>query len=476
MGLVKVEVLTGPQGGGKSTVMREEAIQKGGLYLFALPTIELLEEQAAAFSRARPSLTIAKVHKDSGSGSVGKRLLAARQHFADHGVTDGMIFTTHETLMSNTVSDFAGWHARIDEAPAAVQAGQFNIAVARRPWLRETFDIVGAAGSEWSMLALKAAKPNYKEVERDEGASALGEFIKQASQPERVFVRATSWDDRDDIDWFSMWTPLELAGFASVQIAGSSYTDSVGYRAARALFEDLLTFSEREVNPPRIKQPSISIAYFTKAHEGSTTFWGTSEGRLCIKLVCDHLGSALSDTAYWSGNEVVQHLMEHRLPGTLIKPMAMGINKHRQARDCAFVFSSKATPDDKPLKSVFGLTDDDIRRAREDDAIAQFAMRGAIRDLDFDRDYTIYLYSQSQAERLRDHLLRIGFTTVTLLELEDAGLMEMARPAPVKAEPTAEEREARRARRAEAAKLRAQRNRDRKKQAKRAATLTGKSE
>jgi len=37
---MKVTVLTGPQGSGKSTVMRKDAIAQPGLYLFAFPTHE----------------------------------------------------------------------------------------------------------------------------------------------------------------------------------------------------------------------------------------------------------------------------------------------------------------------------------------------------------------------------------------------------------------------------------------------------
>lgn len=466
---MEVEVLTGPQGGGKSTVMRNEAIANPGLYLFALPTIELIDEQSDAFCEAMPSLQIVRVHMDSRRGAVTRRLTEAREDFETNGVTHGVIFTTHETLMNHDLAGFEKWHARIDEAPTAVQAGRFNIGVLPRPWLEETYEVVGADDDEWSSLKPKTETPAWGAVELDSGARAFGEFIKQAARPDRVFVRTTSWDATNDIDWFSMWTPLALSHFVSVQIAGSSYTDSVGYRAAYALFDDMLTFSERRIAPPRTSQPAITINYFTQGHEGSTTFWSESEGRLCIKKVCDHLGEHLPDSAYWSGNIVVQHLMEHRLGGTLIRPMAMGINKHREARACAFIFSGKATPADGPLKTVFRLTDDDIRHAREDDAVAQFVMRGAIRDRDYDGPYGIYLYSKSQAERLQEHLQKIGFATVEVVSLNAAGLMDEVREPAPHPESTPEERAARAARRAANAKIRSKKNRDEKKAAKVAA-------
>jgi hypothetical protein len=442
MKAVNIEVLTGPQGGGKSKVMREEAIANAGRYLFALPTHELIIEQVQDFLRAAQWLETISVYSVPNKGRTADRLTKARLDFEARQVGHCVIFTTHATLMDHPLEGFDGWHVRIDEAPASVQAGRFNIAVSGRPWLKETFDLVGAPENEWSALKLKIAKPDWQAVGRDAGAKPLSEFVKQASQPDRVFIKATSWDATDDIEWFSMWTPLSLSRFASVQVAGSSYTESVGFKAAKSLFSDLLAVKIREIAERRKGQPAIDIYFFTRGHEGTTTFWKTSPGRLMVKQVCDCLGKKMPKTGFWSGNEIVEILMDHRLKAKFIKPLAMGLNKHRTAKDCAFIYSAKATGDDTPVMEVFKLTEDDIRHAREDDAIAQFAMRGAIRNIEFGDAYAIYLYSESQAERLRDHLLKIGFTNVELVALDEAGIMDENRPKAGRKPPTAEQKAA----------------------------------
>jgi len=67
---MKVTVLTGPQGSGKSKVMRDEAIAQSGLYLFASPTHELIDEQVKDFRRDARSLKLWAVHsKTGGKGS-----------------------------------------------------------------------------------------------------------------------------------------------------------------------------------------------------------------------------------------------------------------------------------------------------------------------------------------------------------------------------------------------------------------------
>ena len=423
-----VEVLTGPQGGGKSQTMRDETIASPGLYLFALPTIELIDEQVAEARQAAPWLKTVKIYAQPNLGKTTDRLTEARRDIEDRKLAHAVIFTTHATLMDHALAGFHDWHARIDEAPAAIQAGRFNIAVSSRPFLEDTFDLIGKTESEWSAVQLKGAAPNWNAVERDAGSKPYGEFIKQAKQPGRVFVKTQRWDATDDIEWFSMWTPLALSHFKSVQVAGSSYTDSIGFKAAASLFSDLFGVTIRSIAPPRTGQPDINIHFFTRGHEGTTTIWKESPGRLLIKKVCDYLGKTMPETGYWSGNSVIEVLMDHRLKAKFIKPLAMGLNKHRAARDCAFIYSAKATSDDKPVMEVFGLTKADIRHAREDDAIAQFVMRGAIRNLDDDKPYAIYLYNEGQAERLRDHLLKIGFIKVNLVAVDDAGIMDEAKP------------------------------------------------
>jgi len=453
---MKVTVLTGPQGSGKSTVMREEVIAQPGLYLFASPTHELIDEQVAAFNSEARGLKLWAVHsKTGGKGKVEERLDHARSEIVRERHNHAVILTTHDAMMGSDLSAFAGWHARIDEAPAAVQAGSFNISEVRAA-LKERFTLHTKPGHDWASLTINGDKPSWKRLQGTLGANELVEFYKQAANPARVFVRTPDWDALDDIDWFSMWTPLELAGFASVQIAGSSYTNSVGYLGAQALYEDLLAFEERDVPVVRKGQPSISIHYFTEGHRGSTTFWGKTEGRLQIKHVCDHLAKTLPKVSFWSGNIVVQHLMEHRIKGELIAASAAGLNKHRRKQHCAIIFSGKATKADRGMMKVFGLTDDDIERAREDELIRQFAMRGAIRDPVFDGTYDIYVYEKVQAERLKGHFEDLLFTQVEMVGVDKAGLMKVRRKADG---PTEEEKAARDAKRGENAKERQKKKR-----------------
>lgn len=111
MAKMKVTVLTGPQGGGKSTLMRTEAIAQPGLYLFVAPTHELIDEQVEAFRAEAHHLKIWPVHsKTKGKGKVEERLEHARAEIAKEGHKHAVILTTHDAMMDSDLSAFAGWH------------------------------------------------------------------------------------------------------------------------------------------------------------------------------------------------------------------------------------------------------------------------------------------------------------------------------------------------------------------------------
>ena len=131
---------------------------------------------------------------------------------------------------------------------------------------------------------------------------------------------------------------------------------------------------------------------------------------------------------YWSGNEVVTDYFHGRLRGEKVSPKAEGTNDLMHHTSCAYIYSSKALPSDAPLIDVFGLSPEDIERAREIEDIIQFVCRGDLRNPNATGDYHVYLYDRYQAEALADYLTEHGFGMVELVPVEEAGLLDMQRP------------------------------------------------
>lgn len=423
--MMTVEVLTGPPGCGKSTVMRLEAVKQPGRYLFAYMTERLLTEQAAEFGREVPlSAMVLEAHsKSPGRRHVQKKLDDAAAQVAASRTQHAIVLITHHALMAADLGAFAGWHFRIDEAPDAIQSGTEKSKIIRS-FLKEHFQLESVGDEGWHGVNLKPSSQPTVWKGEDGLSKGQAELLNQAQRVDRVFVKAPDFSGA--FEWVSVWSPHVLEPIAaSVTIAGASYATSVGALVAK----DQVTFVERPIVMPRTGWPTIQIHYFTQGHEGSTALWRMSEGRAFIVKLCDYLVANAPGLGFWSANEPVANLLEHRVSGELLSPKAAGQNAYRERTSCAFIYSARPTPDDAPLKELFGITDDEIRVARQDEDIIQFVMRGAIRNPDYAGDYDIYLYSRAQAERLRDQLSVSAVGTVELRPVDDAGFMDAVRTA-----------------------------------------------
>ena len=96
--MMKVEVLSGPPGCGKSHLMREEAIANPGRYIFFYPTAKLIAEQEAEF-RKIPGLDVQIAYaKSRRSGSVQDQLNADAERARIAGIIHTIELMTHETV------------------------------------------------------------------------------------------------------------------------------------------------------------------------------------------------------------------------------------------------------------------------------------------------------------------------------------------------------------------------------------------
>jgi hypothetical protein len=418
-------------GSGKTRKMMRDIATRKGRYIFATSRIDLINERIDDLRRniaaAGTDPTIRAIH-----GETDNRLPvfaeiedAARLHQnEEHAV----VFITHEGMMGANLDGFAGWHIYIDENPAAVASNALTVP-ATATYLEAAYDLIPLNGTKWSRLVLKPDAPNPAAIIKDEFLKGLATFDKRARSTQGVYVDIDDWAkvkrSGRRLKWWSAWTPVELAAFESVTIAGAGYFHSLGYKATQAWFSDKVRFEAEEVIASERARPRVRIGYFTR-HRGSTAFW-KDKGLDCLLAVIDHL-KQVPDLGYWATNtDFRPYFVGARLSGEMVSPRQEGTNALMRHTSCALIYSSKAVPADGPSLEVFGLTKEDVERAREIEDAIQFVLRGALRKPDFNDEYRVYLYDLHRAQALAAYLEQEGVALVELVPVEEAGIMDVER-------------------------------------------------
>jgi hypothetical protein len=437
---MKIKVLTGVPGGGKSRAVHNEILSTPALYLLALPRTDLIDEfvldlERSAEERGMP-LIVAPIHsKQAVKGrNVHRRVLDALacKEIEDHRV----ILVTHETLLTLNPTHLVGVHVRIDENPdGSVLSGEFHGKTGSH-LLDHHFILEPLEdGSPCSLLRPRSGVEPVTPAAYKGAAPDITILLKAASNQNRsVLVNVNSWDQARitgrRVRWWSIWTPMELDSAASVQIAAAGFRGGLLARACGKLYGDNLAIEYVNVANRALRaNPAIRVHYFTE-HRGSTTWWTSDEGSLNLVRISEHL-TKIGFAGYWSCNHEVRLLLIHRFGGDACAPRQAGTNSLRHHKSCAFIYSNKAQAADSAILDFLDLDSNTITHVRENEDIAQFVMRGAIRNPSYDGTYDIYLYDRHQAEALRDYLIEnVVSDLVELIPVDEAGLMDMKRPLP----------------------------------------------
>lgn len=421
--LLTLEVLGGSPGSGKSYSNTQEAASQPGIYAFVFPSIALLEEQTSALRKE--GLIVAKVHSKAASGNVQSQLDRAVNRFRERGIGHGVYALTHSGLTASDFSALPNVHWRIDEAIELHRGGKITVTAADLDFWQTRF-VLEDASNGWSRVRSVAEGASFF----DRAKGLLGQYsaFDTAVQKGIAFLGAERWEV-GKLDWFSLWSPLSLPEPASLRVSGAGFQRSVSAHLLSTLYPEEIAITRRDLPSRRTHQPAVRLRCFAD-WEATSEHWETREGRAHLKAVAAHIRAVRPDLGYWSGNEEAVKCLDHYIhDGDAVPPKLAGINRLQATRSCAVFYSAKATREDDVLIRVMGMSREQIRAAREDEDIFQFAYRGAIRQPGYGGAYDIFLFSQQQAERLQSSLLSSGLVDVAVVR-EMLGSGDLAKPAP----------------------------------------------
>ncbi|MDP4006719.1 hypothetical protein [Methylobacterium sp. NEAU K] len=405
------------------------------IYLFVLPRIDLIKEQAARLkdmaAAAGRSPTIVPIH--SRVPGVKRGVVRALREAIDNAVeAHTVIITTHAAAMELYPDELQGLNVRWDELPeAATPSGSIGLATSW-PAMRARYALTPGDEPGWFRVNLRSgAEPiSLDQIREDVGGAKLIEFHRLAGSGSRVVeVDVAAWEDAGvpkapPVRWRSVWSLAALRLAATVKVAAAGYPGSLADHAMRRAGG--VRVEAVHVGGPRTGQPQIRIYYYTQ-HPGSTGWWEKKEGRSCLVAISRHL-EGIGFDGYWASNYDIVPFFTCRIGGDETSPKLAGTNSLRHHTSCALIYSAKATPDDEAIIRALGLNREDIQAAREDEDVFQFACRGAIRDPNYSGDYAVYLYDHGQAERLRNRLIGAGYTDVVTEPVVMAGILDVVRP------------------------------------------------
>lgn len=397
-----------------------------GRYIWASPVIDLLDEQVPAFQKLAPSATCMPIHYEAKlKETVNRAISELGGQFTVHD--HAAAFVTHNGFLAADATTLGGWHIRLDETPNAVASGVLNVRESIS-FFKDLYKLTPIPDRGWSRVSPIRSNRNWTHFQADDLGKHFVDFHAYAQRPEGLVINLHSWDEAQSnkcVEWYSAWTPMSLIGCGSVAMTGAGFFNSVAYRACQVLTPGKINFIRRAAsNGIRSGQPQVRVHYFTRGHRGTTTLWDEDEGGYFLVQICKWLAEHVPELGFWSGNDTVCKQLRHRIAGIKTKPKLAGQNKLRDLTSCAFIYSGKSVENDRPLKTVLGMTDDEIIASRETEDIVQFAFRGAIRDPAYDGGYDIYLYNREQAQHLAHELNGYGILNVEIVPVLGAGIMD----------------------------------------------------
>jgi hypothetical protein len=411
-----------------------------GQYLFAVDRREVIEtrtkriEEKAAAEGTHP-LIQAIFSKSEGqfeAGTENVRQALREQPTKDHDAPHVVVICTHEGLLSSDLSTYKGWTLIIDETP---NIWMFDEIRAEHTWpLYKKFFGLEPDEGEWSRVTIRNSAPTVMALSKDKTLSQKFIDTYRRWQAMRPRVKLTSWDELKDgqaRSWCSVWNPERLHAFKRVMILANSFEETLTFKLLKQAEVRLVPFA---IPDDRQWQPrTVTLRYFASTHQAGTGFWtnsGDPGGAEALRKTFDWIRQNTDpENHFWSAN--LDALKRFNLPGQRLQPKVSGSDAYKHLTCASFIYTAKPSRAEVEAFAGYGITFDEIVRARQNEDLVQFLWRSALRVPDDTRDVEFRVYDLAQAIFLKEFIEATGRPFKIILEHVIEAGVDDHRPKPV---------------------------------------------
>jgi hypothetical protein len=401
-------------------------------YLLAVDRREVMEariaridEKAAAagtYPVCRSIYSKSEGRFEDGTGNVRQTL--REQPTQDIHTPHVVVVCTHEGLLSSDLSTYQGWTLIIDENPNVWAFGEVQ---SEYTWpIFERFFGLEPNEDEWSQVTVCRDAPTMTALAKDTAISPKFVEMYRRWQNTRPMVKLTQWDEASDgrqWSWCSVWNPEKLDAFQRIMILANSFTESITYKLLKRAGVHLVPFSihdDREWVPR-----TVLLRYFASQHQAGTGFWtndSDSGGKEALGKTFEWIShNSDPENHYYSTNLHV--LKSTNLPGIKLQPKVSGSDAYKHLTCASFIYTAKPSQAEVAAFSRYGITYDEIVRARQNEDLVQFLFRSNLRVPDDPRDVEFRVYDLQQATFVKEFIESTGRPFMVVLEhVADAGV------------------------------------------------------
>lgn len=446
-----IKYYTAACGAGKSYQAARRIIATPGRYIIVRDRVEAIAEYSRQLhdmaNTAGVSIPIASITAEAGQ-SVRLQVEDVPARYGD--LPHVVVMITHKALMMCDFSGFTGWSIIIDETPVILDRQDLQTSQSRA-FFEANYQLDHLTKG-WSSVTLTDAGWTISpaDLERDDLFRALKIFHQRVTSasilPDKanrdmarrahddtasqraVIGNLSSWSDMDDgrkWSWCSVWSPMQLRAFDSVEVMANGFDKSITFDLLKR-FNTGVTWEEVRLTSLRTFAPrTVRIRYYAEGHVASLSRFGSDDGAACLRAIAIHLSDRRQ---IWMSNDRSADALAE-MGGQQLRPHQAGSNSYAGYHEATCIYAAKPSAETRSVLTLLGVEGDAWTRSYEHEAILQFCCRTSVRDPLSSETVTLTVYDRDQADYLAAYFGDQPHITVEM-ELVDLGFAHDAGAAP----------------------------------------------